>query len=168
MPSVDKSSKNTRAMTGEFAVLSQLALRGLVATLTLGSTKGVDILVLNPKNKRIYQLEVKTRFRTNPTRGELLFEWVMNEKHEKIRDRSLLYCFVNINKKDLFRFFVVPSSVVAAYVRREHQEWRKKKPRLSDNKMRTFRLRDKLGVDGGKWSRVPLAMKHEGNWGLLN
>jgi hypothetical protein len=76
----------------------------------------VDILVLNPEKKRMYQLEVKTRFRKNPTRGGLL-EWVMNEKHEKLRARNLLYCFVNIDKKDSFRFFLVPSSVVAAYVR---------------------------------------------------
>jgi hypothetical protein len=32
--------------------------------------------------------------------------------------------------------------------------------------MRTFRIRDKLGVNG-KWSRVPLAKKYEGKWKML-
>ncbi len=123
--------------------------------------------MLNPRNKRMYRLEVKTRFRKNPTHGEGLFEWVMSEKHEKPSDRNLLYCFVNIDKKDAFRFFLVPSRAVAAYVRREHQEWRRKKPHLSDNNMRNFRLRDKLDADRVKWLRVPLAKRYEGRWNLL-
>jgi hypothetical protein len=38
-------SKNQVSLAGEFAVLSQLALRGFDANMTLGNTKGVDILV---------------------------------------------------------------------------------------------------------------------------
>ena len=37
------------SLAGEFLVLGELALRGLDGTLTLGHTKGVDILVHNPK-----------------------------------------------------------------------------------------------------------------------
>ncbi|MBI5554217.1 MAG: hypothetical protein HY917_05790, partial [Candidatus Diapherotrites archaeon] len=47
-------------LAGEFAVLSQLAIRGLVGTLTLGNTKGVDILVLNSETNKMFKLEVKT------------------------------------------------------------------------------------------------------------
>ena len=40
------------SLAGEFAVLSQLALLGKDANMTLGNTKGVDISVSDPsKNK---------------------------------------------------------------------------------------------------------------------
>jgi hypothetical protein len=47
-------------LAGEFYVLAQLMQHGLVATLTLGNTKGVDILVSNPDLNRLYKVEVKT------------------------------------------------------------------------------------------------------------
>ena len=39
---------NSISLAGEFAALSQLALRGYDANMTLGRTKSVDILVSNP------------------------------------------------------------------------------------------------------------------------
>lgn len=47
-----KLRTNQISMLGEFAVLSQLALRGYDANLTLGNTKGVDMLVSNPQSGR--------------------------------------------------------------------------------------------------------------------
>jgi len=38
-----KIPNNSVSLAGEFAVLSQLALRGYDANMTLGHTKGVDI-----------------------------------------------------------------------------------------------------------------------------
>jgi len=40
--------KNTTSLAGEFAVLSQLALKGMVANMTLGHTKGVDRKDIGP------------------------------------------------------------------------------------------------------------------------
>jgi len=45
-------SKNQISLAGEFAVLSQLALHGFDANLTLGNTKGVDILLSNSETKK--------------------------------------------------------------------------------------------------------------------
>src|SRR5262245_32284853 len=53
-----KINSNSVSLAGEFAVLSQLALRGYDANMTLGRTKSVDILVSNPVNGQMYQLEV--------------------------------------------------------------------------------------------------------------
>ena len=39
--------KTQIGLTGEYYVLAQLSARGFIATLTLGNTKGVDILVTN-------------------------------------------------------------------------------------------------------------------------
>ena len=56
-------NNNSVALAGEFAVLSQLALHGYDANLTLGRTKSVDILVSHPQTGRMYKLEVKTNHR---------------------------------------------------------------------------------------------------------
>ena len=55
-------SKNSVAIAGEFAVLSQLSLRGYDANMTLGHTKGVDILVSDPEKNKMFKVEVKTSF----------------------------------------------------------------------------------------------------------
>src|ERR1700722_11798302 len=96
------SDKNTVSLAGEFAVLSQLALKGYDANMTLGRTKGVDILVSNPKTGRMLKLEVKTNFRSTRNGGSnsrlfgnFLSAWMMNEKHEGMRDPDLFYSFVN-------------------------------------------------------------------------
>ncbi len=51
---MNRPNKNSFALAGEFAVLSELALRGYDANMTLGHTKGVDILVSNPRTGCLY------------------------------------------------------------------------------------------------------------------
>ena len=124
-------NSNSVSLAGEFAVLSQLALHGYDANMTLGHTKGVDILVSNPNTGRMMKLEVKTNFRSSRSGGGnsklfggFLSAWMMNEKHEEMRDPTLFYCFVNISEDTkLFRYFIVPSPIVADYVSRQHQLW---------------------------------------------
>ena len=57
-----KTNINAVSLAGEFIVLSQLALRGYDANMTLGHTKGVDILVADPRSGRMRKLEVKTNY----------------------------------------------------------------------------------------------------------
>ena len=116
-------NKNSVSLAGEFAVLSQLALRGYDANMTLGHTKGVDILVHSPEKGRLYKLEVKTTFPSNrnnepsvgKVHGKTIDGWMMSQKHESINDPALFYCFVSIPHGDgAFRFFIVPSKVVCS------------------------------------------------------
>jgi len=51
-------SHNSVAIAGEFAVLSQLVLRGFDANMTLGNTKSVDILVADPLTGNMFKIEV--------------------------------------------------------------------------------------------------------------
>src|SRR6478672_3943790 len=97
-----KINSNNVSLAGEFAVLAQLALRGYVANMTLGHTKGIDILVANPDTGRMRKIEVKT------SQKPLKYGWVMSEKHERINDPDLFFCFVNITSDSTFRFFIVP------------------------------------------------------------
>ncbi len=48
------------SLTGEYAVASQLCLRGYQASLTLKNFPKVDVLAYNPKNRRTIPIQVKT------------------------------------------------------------------------------------------------------------
>jgi hypothetical protein len=164
-----KISSNAVSLAGEFAVLSQLVLRGYDANMTLGRTKNVDILVSNPQNGKMYKLEVKTNLRdVRKTRskskifGQYEGAWIMSGKHEKIFEKNLFYCFVNISKGgNVFRFFIVPSKVVANYVQSQHAYWLKKTPKGKDTDMRLFRI----GIRGEPYE-IPTATveDYENNW----
>lgn len=162
-------SKNQISLAGEFAVLSQLALRGYDANLTLGHTKNVDILVSDSGSGRMIKLEVKTKFKSTKSQGgspklfgNYLSSWVMGAKHEKIKDPNLFYCFVNISKDaKIVRFFIVPSRIVADYVRKQHEIWLKANKSHVDTSMRTFRI----GIEKEKYPILtPTQEKYENNW----
>src|SRR5947199_4503120 len=100
---MERKDKNAVSLAGEFAVLSQLALRNYDANMTLGHTKGVDILVSDPRTRKMYRLEVKTKLRRSDKQvsvsrifGIVIGGWVMSKKHETSTDPSLFYCFVII------------------------------------------------------------------------
>ncbi|TSC90376.1 MAG: hypothetical protein G01um10145_48 [Microgenomates group bacterium Gr01-1014_5] len=165
---MDKINKNSVALAGEFAVLSQLALRGYDANMTLGHTKSVDILISDPIKGKMYKLEVKSNFGGKPSRSKLFgytLNWMMGEKHETISEPNLYYCFVNIEKQtNIFRFFIVASEVVAEYVKVQHKYWLDRKPGLSqkeiDIPMRQFRV----GLEDNYSIPTPLAKDYENKW----
>jgi hypothetical protein len=52
----------------------------------------------------------------------------MSEKHENIQSPNAFYWFVNISKDtSAFKFYIIPSKVVAKYVKEEHALWLKVK-----------------------------------------
>jgi hypothetical protein len=162
-------TKNSVSLAGEFAVLSQLALRGYDANMTLGNTKSVDILVSEPNTGKMFQLEVKTNF-VNLTEkpsssklfGQTVSVWMMQKKHETISSENLFYCFVNIGKQtSAFRFFIVPSAKVATYVKAEHKLWLNQNKEHKDSEMRTFRI----GLKEEKYRIfTPSSQDYENNW----
>lgn len=174
----EKIGKNSVALAGEFAVLSQLAIHGYDASMTLGNTKNIDILVFNPGKNKANQIEVKTNLekRNRPTDsklfGKIETSWQMHEKHERIFDSNLFYCFVHINRgrgdgaKYKFRFFIVPSGIVAKYVREEHQAWLRADAAHRANVRRLFRI----GCPNNRHISVPapLAKDFEDKWELLD
>jgi hypothetical protein len=172
-----RPDKNSVALAGEFAVLSQLALRGLNPSMTLGHTKGVDILVSDPKTKKMCRVEVKTKYRDSDKRGHLseihghvIGQWLMSKKDESVFDSQLFYCFVMYQASaEQFRFFILPSKVVASYLHDEHRHWlgvkRKRGDEIGNTEMRTFRL-------GFKKERYPIATpileEYENQWQLVS
>lgn len=172
---MSRISRNSVSLAGEHAVLSQLMLAGYNANMTLGNTKNIDILVLNPETDETYQVEVKTNLEKRKSAsdsrlfGRFVTDWQMDKKHEAIEKRTLYYCFVHINMctqdesvKYKFRFFVLPSNVVAKYIREEHRLWLDDKPGREDTDRRLFRI----GLKNEREIKVPapLAEKYENNW----
>lgn len=168
----ERISRNSVGLAGEFAVLSHLELRGFNAGMTLGQTKSIDILVHDPESGARYELEVKTnleaRSSTSKSRlfGRFVTDWQMTAKHEKVSSANLFYCFVHINSclnaPHTFRFFIVPSPVVAIYVRQQHALWLADDPKHRDNDRRLFRI----GLPNETSVRLPapLASDYEDNW----
>jgi hypothetical protein len=100
---------------------------------------------------------------------------MMSKKHETISDPSLFYCFVVIWEGEegtvedetgaRTRFFIIPSSIVARYVRDEHRLWRREKKRegktVKETPMRIFRI----GFKGQRYKiHTPRAEQYENNW----
>ena len=166
---MDKIDKNSVALAGEFAVLSQLVLRGYNANMTLGNTKSIDILVSDSRKDRMFKLEVKTSFGSKPSRSKLFgytLSWMMTEKHESIFDKNLYYCFVNIEKQtNIFRFFIVPSVVVAEYVKIQHRLWLNRNPNLSDKDKKIPMRQFRIGLEDEDYQiSTSLAKDFENKW----
>jgi hypothetical protein len=93
---------------------------------------------------------------------------MMNKKHETITSPNLFYCFVNISKDtSVFKFYIVPSRVVAKYVKEQHAFWlemkRKEGKEVKDTDMRILRI----GTKDEKYPvPTPFAEQYENNWGI--
>ena len=125
-------------VTGEYYVAAELSRRGYLASITLRNTKGVDVLCSNADASKSVGIQVKTR-------NGMQRSWILSQKGEDYYADTLFYVFVNVSEdpKQHPEFTVVPSKVVADYIRTGHVAWLKgtKKdgqPR-KDSAMRQFR-----------------------------
>jgi hypothetical protein len=172
-----KKDNNSISLAGEFAVLAQLALRGYDANMTLGRTKGVDILVSHPGTGKMFKLEVKTKYRASSKNmhksaifGKVKGEWMMGQKQEGWVDPALFYCFVIISPgTTTFQFYIVPSSVVAKYVKEQQAHWLRETKRQGkpgkDSKIRLFRI----GFEANTYPvSTPTVERYENNWDFRN
>lgn len=92
--------KNLSGLAGEFAVASQLCLKGYVASLTLKNYPGVDIFAFNPKNEKQVTIQVKTS-----TDG-----WFNAPKNP---NRKGIFVYVNIKLDKTLDFYIIPANEIA-------------------------------------------------------
>ena len=116
---------------------TELSRRGYVASITLRNTRGIDILASNASATKQIAIQVKTNQGTKP-------EWVLNKKAESFYSDNLFYVFVNLKGSgERPDFYIVPSKVVADFVRIDHQNWLgipgKSGQPHKDNPVRKFR-----------------------------
>lgn len=135
-------------VSGEYFVAGELSRLGYIASITLRNTRGIDILVSNSSATKQVGIQVKTNQSSNP-------EWVLNKKAEDFFADNLFYVFVNLKgQEERPDFYIVPSEVVATYIKSNHSQWLKTPGKQGqthkDNPMRKFRDKEKqyLGLWG--------------------
>lgn len=143
-----RGSTNKMNLAGEFYAMHRFYLEEeLEPTLTLGNTKAVDILLLNRKNNKLFQVEVKTTgtvLNNKFLQGQAI-DWWMDKKHETITNVELIYCFVFLPKDKSQKpgLFLVPSKFVAKHCRDAHLHWwnSEHKKEVKDTDIRSFAIR---------------------------
>ncbi len=104
-------------VSGEYFVAAELSRRGYVASVTLRNSRGIDVVATNPEASRSVGIQVKTN--RGSKKG-----WMLNEKAEGYYSDTLFYVFVNLNGPgQLPDYHVVPSKVVATYIKKSHKRW---------------------------------------------
>jgi len=134
-------------VAGEYYVAAELSKRGLIASITLRNTAGVDILCRDGRSNKGIGIQVKT------ASGKAK-KWLLNKKCEKHSAKDLFYIFVSLKGSDEAPdFYIVPSRSVANYCAKSHKEWLstpgKNKHVRRDTDLRQFR--DPKQKYKGKW-----------------
>ena len=123
-------------VAGEYLVAGELSLRGLIASVTLRNSRGVDIIVSNADASKSITIQVKTN--KNAAR-----RWMLSQKSESFYSDSHFYAFVSLRPHgERPAFHIVPSEVVANQIYNSHRDWlsgmkRNGEPR-QDSSMRIF------------------------------
>jgi hypothetical protein len=135
-------------VSGEYFVAAELSRRGYVASITLRNTRGVDILATNSKTTKHVSIQVKTN-----TTGKR--SWILSEKAETETSKSHYYVFVNLTEcGQMPEYFILPSKVVADFVRKGHRYFLATKDRQGknhkDTPMRQFQNPDDKYRDNWK------------------
>ncbi len=130
--------------------MSRLLMHGYLTTLTLGNTKGVDILVYNPENRKHFRVEVKTtgnKTEEDKTglwgKKDKFYWWRMAKHHEEVKDADLIYAFVYLDlEQKSYKLFFLNAKDVGEYCKREHELYLKAphKKEVQDSDMRSFRI----------------------------
>lgn len=152
-----KTDTTLTGAAGEHLVLSRLLQRGIVAAQAPEGVRKVDILVNPLDGGSPVFLQVKAR-QFGADGG-----WHMSKKHEEQSQSNLFYCFVDF-QPDAPTVYVVPSSVVADALTRDHRVWLKTPGRggkaHKDHDMR--RLRPDMYSMLEDW-----ILEYRENWDLL-
>jgi hypothetical protein len=104
-------------VAGEYFVAAELSLRGILSTITLRNSRGIDIIASNSDGSRAVSIQVKT----NQNRQS---KWILTKKSESFSADDYYYVFVTLNnigqRPD---FYVVPSLVVSQYISSSNRDW---------------------------------------------
>jgi len=135
-------------LAGTYFVAAELSQRGYIATVTSRNTEGIDLLASNINGSKVVSIQVKTsgaRIRERFSRS-----WMMQQKHENVYSDSFFYVFVDLKPNEKPDFYVVPSKVVADYLKHEHEVWLKTPGRggkkHNDTTMRLFEINDEKDI----------------------
>ena len=101
-PKGPRADGQITGLAGEFYVAAELLKRDLLASITFGSAKAVDIFAHNPKTGRTYSVQVKACRKAN----------VFPIAHSRVK-REHIYVFTILNPPGVPpRYFIVPGPVL--------------------------------------------------------
>ncbi len=139
MPKKEKRSGHRTQWAAQFAVASELCKRGYEISFTMGNaTPLADLMVVSPKLKKMFLIDVKGLYRPNP--------WVVKRK---VARKGLYYIFAFVPDGHSNRFFIVSQKQVDDYIAQEL--------------MRLNRPND-YPMTGILWKQ---AERHENRWEIL-
>ena len=132
-----KPSSQLAGVAGEYFVAAELSRRGFIASITMRNSPGIDILATDINAKKAVTIQCKTS--RSSTKG-----WILSDKAEGFTPKNHFYVFVRLGTStDRPAYHIVPSQVVANYVKSRHRAWLNgKKPdggQRKDSAMRKFR-----------------------------
>lgn len=147
-----KPSSQLAGVAGEYFVAAELSRRGFIASITMRNSPGIDILATNLNAKRAVTIQCKTS--RSSTKG-----WILSDKAEGFTPKNHFYVFVRLGAaNNRPAYHIVPSKVVAKYVKTRHQAWLNgKKPnggQRKDSAMRKFRDEENKYLE--KWDALGL------------
>ncbi len=135
-PTTEKLSKGITGIAGEYFAAAELSRRNFMASITLRNNDSIDILASNPRNNKIYSIQVKTSQSNSRS-------WPLSSKSETNFSEHHFYIFINF--RSIFErpeYFIVPSKIVSEAIKLDHQTWLQKPGRNGhihkDNSLRKF------------------------------
>lgn len=115
------ANKNHRASASQFFIAGELCRRGHAAVVTMGNTPNTDILVSNADGTRFVHIQVKT-YVPNPKGCTCS----VGKKAERDYGPNFFWILGGIQQQGQeanFDYYIIPSSVMAKYMREGHQNW---------------------------------------------
>lgn len=104
-------------VAGEYLVAGELSRRGYIASISLRNSRGIDIIASNNSGERSISIQVKT----NSSGSK---QWMLNKKSEDFFSDNHFYIFVILKQPhERPDYYIVPSTVVASTIKKEHREW---------------------------------------------
>ena len=111
--------KSFRGNASQFYVAAELCRRGHAAVVTLGNTPNTDVLCSNRDGTRFVHIQVKTFMPGTATCS-------VGVKAEKAFGPNFFWVLAGIptpDSADPFRYYIVPSAVMADQVSTYHRRW---------------------------------------------
>lgn len=95
---------------------AELERRGFTVALPLSNVKDFDLLAIHRPTNRQIAVQVKTT-RHNKK------EWVLRESNENLINEHFFYIFVTLSGLEQPEYHIVPSAVLAEYLKSEYEKW---------------------------------------------
>lgn len=106
---IDRRHAHRTQWAAQYAVASELCKRGYEVSFTMGNaTPLADLMVVSPKFKQMFLVDVKGLYRPNP--------WVIKRK---IARAGLFYVLTFVPDDNANRFFVLKQTQVNTYIESE-------------------------------------------------